>query len=103
MFSAHAEVINTRLTFESVNALDCYTERLPFIAMSDIKEIGSVRHLPRLLYGDQIHLKQILINLMKIVLSFSAGGHVCLRAAYEEDRELFSVMLRFSGRDVQAS
>ena len=43
------------------------------------EEIGSSK-LPALLVGDQIHLKQVLVNLTKNALKFSQGKEIKIRA-----------------------
>ena len=41
--------------------------------------------LPTALKGDQMRLKQILINLVKNALKFTQGGLIRLVIAYDED------------------
>ena len=49
---------------------------------------GKVAHLPDYLCGDQIHLKQILICLIKCALNHSYNGKICIKAAFDQDSEM---------------
>ena len=47
--------------------------------------------MPDFLYGDQIRLKQVLINLTKNALKFTTKGHIEIKAAYEASTEMLKV------------
>ena len=55
-------------------------------------EGGPSATLPEELLGDQIRLKQVLINLVKNALKFTAGGEISIYASYDAQNEL----LKFS-------
>ena len=58
--------------------------------------------LPDLLLGDQIRLKQILINLVKNALKFTLKGFVKIIAAYDEDMETLEIHVIDNGKGIKA-
>ena len=53
--------------------------------------------MPETLIGDQIRLKQILINLMKIALKSTINGDIKIIAAYDVSNELLLIQVKDSG------
>ena len=47
--------------------------------------------LPSQLYGDQLRLQQILVNLTKNALAFSIGQPIHIVIAYEKETQLLQV------------
>ena len=58
--------------------------------------------LPPTLIGDQIRLKQVLVNLTKNSLKFSYKKPVTLRVFYDKRKELLNVDVVDEGRGIQA-
>ena len=58
--------------------------------------------LPAKLIGDQIRLKQVLVNLTKNALKFSYKKSVTLMAFYDNRRELLRVDVVDEGRGIRA-
>ena len=63
------------------------------------QEINS--KLPDHLLGDQIHLKQVLVNLTKNALKFSQGKQIKIRAKYEYSRQVLRVYVVDKGRGIR--
>ena len=63
------------------------------------QEINS--KLPDFLLGDQIHLKQVLVNLTKNALKFSQGKQIKIRAKYEYSRQVLRVYVVDKGRGIK--
>ena len=40
------------------------------------EDAGKMMAVPPILFGDQIHLKQVLVNTLKCALQFSANGEI---------------------------
>ena len=57
--------------------------------------------LPVQLIGDQIRLKQVLVNLTKNALKFSSWKPVSILACYCADKELLKVQIVDSGRGIR--
>lgn len=58
------------------------------------------RHLPDSLYGDQIRLKQILINLTKNALKFTLRGNIYILASYDEETAKLIVHVVDTGKGI---
>ena len=56
----------------------------------------SKNHLPSRLIGDQIRLKQILINLIKSTMKFAINKDIKLSAKYDTSNEHLNVVLDVS-------
>jgi signal transduction histidine kinase len=56
--------------------------------------------LPLFLFGDQIRLKQILINLVKNSLKFCQGGMIRVIMAFDEDEEVLIVHVVDTGKGI---
>ncbi|MCL2218777.1 MAG: ATP-binding protein [Chitinispirillia bacterium] len=54
-------------------------------------------NLPRALYGDDVRLRQVLINLCSNAVNFTSGGYVCLRVSSADGRLIFAVSDTGSG------
>ena len=63
---------------------------------------GKVKYgeLPRELTGDQIRLKQILINLTKNALKFTVNGSIRIKASYDYDAGLLKVQVSDTGAGI---
>ena len=58
--------------------------------------------LPETLYGDELRLKQVLINLVKNALKFTYRGRVRMYIAYDEVEKILSVNVVDNGRGITA-
>ncbi len=58
--------------------------------------------LPETLYGDELRLKQVLINLVKNALKFTYGGQVKMYIAYDEVAKILSVNVVDNGKGIIA-
>ena len=58
--------------------------------------------LPNLLIGDQIHLKQVLVNLAKNALKFSRGQEIKIKATYEASKQLLRVYVVDKGKGIKS-
>ena len=54
-------------------------------------------NIPRILYGDEIRIKQVLINLVNNAVKFTDEGTITIEADYETDRE--NALLKISVKD----
>ena len=57
--------------------------------------------LPEQLEGDQLRLKQILINLIKNALKFTIGGTVRILVAFDEKDESIKVAIVDNGKGIR--
>ena len=71
------------------------TDNLP--SLTKLKS-RSGAFLPDQVMGDQIRLKQILINLIKNALKFTPQGQILIKVAYEWDRQQLIVHVVDTGR-----
>ena len=55
------------------------------------------------MFGDQIRLKQVLVNLTKNALKFSYGKPVTIQSSYDEEEELLKVEIIDKGRGIPES
>ena len=58
------------------------------------------KDLPSKLHGDQIRLKQVVINLAKNALKFSTKGEIRIRAAYNQSDEMLLVSVTDKGAGI---
>lgn len=56
--------------------------------------------LPELLLGDQVRLKQILINLVKNAIKFTYHGNICVSAGFDLEEEILAVEVRDDGAGI---
>lgn len=61
------------------------------------------KNLPRLVLGDQIRLKQILVNLTKNALKFSHTKNICIKAAYHNSEGKLVIHVQDEGKGIQKS
>ena len=78
VFSQMAEMQDTKLMYEPING-----------------------QLPSQFIGDQVRLKQVLVNLTKNALKFSYKKPVTLQASYDETRQLLCVKVVDKGRGIR--
>ena len=53
-----------------------------------------------MLVGDQIRLKQVLINLTKNALKFTSRGEISIRASYDQIKGALLVSVKDTGRGI---
>ena len=58
----------------------------------------SAVYLPETLYGDELRLKQVLINIVKNALKFTIGGIIRIVAAFDETDEKLYVQVVDTGK-----
>lgn len=98
MFSPQAEMQKTRITSESVSAEE---SRCAITADFEINTALVNEPLPESLVGDQMRLKQILINLVKNALKFTRTGLIRIISSYDAESELFQVHIIDSGKGIK--
>jgi len=86
----------TELTYETVSAAVLDTA----IDQNHDRNAMPTQVLPKFLRGDQIRLKQILINLVKNALKFCRGGQIRLVMAFDEDQDLLKVHIVDNGKGI---
>ena len=57
--------------------------------------------MPLRLFGDQIRLKQVLVNLVKNALKFSYGKDIILKANYNEQQEFLQISVIDKGKGIE--
>ena len=57
--------------------------------------------LPQLVLGDQVRLKQVLINLVKNAFKFTKRGKIRIIAAYDELNEMLTVHVVDTGKGIK--
>ena len=57
--------------------------------------------MPERLYGDQIRLKQVLVNLVKNAIKFSYGKDIRLRVSYDERQEFLKIRVIDQGKGIE--
>ncbi len=98
MFKMQAQMVNTSISHKVV---------LPIHLKDGIDhgydEIESTNfELPETLYGDELRLKQVLINLVKNALKFTYKGQVKMYIAYDEVAQILSVNVVDNGKGITA-
>lgn len=69
-------------------------------AQKDLKfEINVSERLPNCLWGDEVRIKQIILNLLNNAVKYTPKGYVRLEVIGEIDRETNNVMLQISVKD----
>ena len=63
--------------------------------------IFSLVPLPSLFLGDQIRLKQILINIIKSALNFTVNGTISVLTAYDKTNKMLQVHVRGNGKAIK--
>ena len=58
------------------------------------------KKIPKYLVGDQIRLKQVLVNLVKNAMKFSTRNTIKIKAAYDREAELLLVHVIDKGRGI---
>ena len=97
MFMIEATFAKTELSFKSVKA-----SQLRKLEVSYAKHLERLEEeaLPPNLYGDQIRLKQVLINLVKNALKHTKGGHLTIFAGYSRSLQQLIVHVVDTGRGI---
>lgn len=99
MFSPQAEMQKTTIYVETISAEESIRAASHNF---QIDELLPTEPLPEALIGDQIRLKQILINLVKNALKFTRKGVIRVIASYDEDCHLFKVHIVDNGKGIKA-
>ena len=58
--------------------------------------------LPKFLIGDQIRLKQVLINLTKNALKFTPKGEISIKASHDGGTNMLHVSVTDTGQGISA-
>ncbi len=68
--------------------------------MTGQEEIDTT-HLPDRLYGDQIRLKQILVNLVKNAMKFSRAHPIRILSSYDHQEQMLHVQVIDEGKGIK--
>ncbi|MCE7060830.1 response regulator [Dyadobacter sp. CY343] len=90
-----AEDFNLRQNIEDV--LDIFGGKAAKLGLDLVYQIDE--HIPAQVVGDQLRLRQILINLVGNAMKFTEEGEVCVYVTQEESYADGSLQLRFDVRD----
>jgi two-component system sensor histidine kinase/response regulator len=90
-----AEDFNLRQNIEDV--LDIFGGKAAKLGLDLVYQIDE--HIPAQVVGDQLRLRQILINLVGNAMKFTEEGEVCVYVTQEENYADGSLKLRFDIRD----
>ena len=99
-FVARKETFKTADVFQFVFKIFEFQAKLQDSTISF--EAKGNKPLPDSLIGDQIHLKQVLVNLIKNALKFSQRQEIKIQAKYEAREQLLHVAVIDKGRGIKA-
>ena len=97
MFQEQAKILNATLSLQMGTSeyplSDSSSESLPPDTFQGSPYLNEARTgaVPKKLQGDQIHLKQILINLLKTTLTFTTVKKIWIKVKYDHGDELLHV------------
>ena len=98
MFAPQAKMMNCSLKFSCYKSLPTINN-LPLIRTSKQVEVK----LPSILYGDNIRLKQLLINFTKNALKFTFKGEIKIKATYDIESQLLIVHVEDTGKGISTA
>ena len=97
MFSIQSKISQTSISHKFLSPSDLKDS---LVHENFIEQIGAYSDFPETLYGDELRLKQVLINLVNNALKFTRGGSVKICAAYDQDNETLSVHVIDDGKGI---
>lgn len=80
MFGPETKIMNTTINFQSLKHLPNPDSREPQLLLP---QESNKAELPKILHGDNIRLKQLLINFTKNATKFTLNGVISIKAAYD--------------------
>ena len=99
IFAQQAEMQGTDLSFHAV-PLPLNRESKLKLFVSD--QQAGTKNLPDMISGDQIRLKQILVNLVKNAIKFSRARQIKILAGYDYQKSIIHVQVDDEGKGIKA-
>ena len=91
-------MMNCSLKFSCYKSLPTI-DTLPLIQTFEQEEVK----LPSIFYGDNIRLKQLLINFTKNALKFTFKGEINIKATYDIGKQLLIVHVEDTGKGISVA
>ena len=98
MFAPHADLAKTRIETQIVKPMAFDLVKTVKVRPEWAEDRG---YLPKMLYGDDIRLKQILINLVKNALKFTFRGLIRISITFDESVDLLKVHVLDTGKGIE--
>ena len=95
MFKPQSKLMNCKINFQSLKYLPDPDKRELLLNHESTES-----ELPELMEGDNIRLKQLLINFTKNATKFTQNGVISIKAAYDAQDRLLKVQISDTGKGI---